>query len=70
MTKALHAYGEETIVDPAGVAHRWREDILREFCELQRPGGFWQNSNGRYMESVPELATAYSLIAMKMARGS
>lgn len=67
MAKALDVHGGDVIVDSNGTKHNWRDDILNAFISRQRPDGSWINSDGRYMESVPELVTSYNLIAMKVA---
>ncbi len=69
MTRAFDAYGEEILTDKAGKAHPWREEVLKQYMALQHPDGSWANSNGRFMESMPELATSYSLMGMKTALG-
>lgn len=69
MTKALEAYGADTLTTPDGVAHDWRREVLGELLKLQQANGTWVNANGRYMESLPELATAYSLIAVRLTIG-
>jgi len=69
MTKALHAYGADTMYDRDGNRHNWRTDVLQEFIALQERNGSWVNTHGRFMESIPELVTAYSMIAMKLAVG-
>jgi squalene-hopene/tetraprenyl-beta-curcumene cyclase len=70
MTKALDVYGEDVIIDADGYRHDWRTEILEELLDLQHHSGKWENIHGRYLESVPELASAYALITMKTALGS
>ena len=35
----------------------------------QRADGSWFNDNGRWMESIPELATSYALMTLETALG-
>jgi squalene-hopene/tetraprenyl-beta-curcumene cyclase len=68
--KAQAAIGEEIVKTPDGKEHSWRNDILKKFLELQKEDGHWHNEkHGRWMESIPELVTAYSLLAMEAALG-
>jgi squalene-hopene/tetraprenyl-beta-curcumene cyclase len=68
MAKALDLYGEETIVDAAGVAHPWRTELAGRLIAMQRQNGSWVNENaGRWYEDIPVLATAYAMIALHTA---
>ena len=69
MSKALHACGDDTFVDAAGSSHKWREELIQKLSTMQKADGSWVNENGRYMESLPELATCHSLNALRMALG-
>ncbi len=69
MSRALQAYGIETITDAAGKKHKWREELIGQFLEMQDKDGFWVNKNGRYYETSPVLCTAYALISMRTALG-
>jgi len=66
-TQCLTAFGEDTVVDSQGDAHPWREDFLNKIISLQHEDGYWVNADARYQENVKDLATAYSVIAMKHA---
>ncbi len=66
-TKALAVLGENTITDEKGVVHDWRAELVRSLAAKQKPGGEWSNSDGRWMESIPELSTCYSMIALGVA---
>jgi squalene-hopene/tetraprenyl-beta-curcumene cyclase len=68
-SKALAVFGQPTIRDESGNAHDWREDVIRALLSRQQEQGQWQNENGRWWESIPELTTAYSLIALEIAAG-
>ncbi len=70
MAKAHAAMGEDAVKTPDGKTHNWRSELLRKMLELQKGDGQWLNDkHGRWMESIPELVTAYSLIAMEAALG-
>ena len=66
--KAMQAYGQEVLDLADGETRHWRSDLVRKLLELQQSDGHWVNqSSGRYMESIPELTTAYAMIAMQIA---
>jgi len=62
--KALDAVGNDTLVDAGGVSHDWRRELAERLFELQKSNGSWANTNERWLESDPNLATAYSLLAL------
>jgi len=66
--KALDALGEDEFADAAGVKHDWRRELFEELARRQRPDGSWVNSNGRWMEGDPNLATAFALLALSYCR--
>lgn len=66
--KAMHIYGEDTLRTSDGQERNWRKDVLEKLLALQQAEGQWINpQSGRYMEGVPELTTAYAMIAMRAA---
>ncbi|MCH2205902.1 MAG: terpene cyclase/mutase family protein [Lentisphaerales bacterium] len=65
--KALDAYGEDFITDKDGKKRMWRRDVVKKLLSLQAADGHWVNSEGRWMENVPEMVTAYSLMSMNHA---
>lgn len=65
--KSLNAVGEESIKTPDKGERVWREDLLKKILSLQQEDGSWVNPDGRYMENLKELTTAYTLIASKQA---
>jgi squalene-hopene/tetraprenyl-beta-curcumene cyclase len=70
VSKALSVYGEDTLVDDQGVEHNWRAEFIDKLLAMQKPEGFWVNeASGRWMESMPELVTAYGMMAMEIAAG-
>jgi len=66
--KALDALGENEIEDAAGMKHDWRRELTEELARRQRPDGSWVNSNPRWMEGDPNLATAFALLALSYCR--
>ena len=66
-SKSLGVLGDNTIIDKEGKSNRWREDIVKKMISLQKEEGYWENSDGRYWENMKELATAYSIVAIKLA---
>lgn len=66
--KALHTAGLQDVVDATGTAHDWREELVAHLAELQGADGAWTNSNSRWMESDPNLATVFSLLALSYCR--
>jgi squalene-hopene/tetraprenyl-beta-curcumene cyclase len=65
--KALRAYGRPRIVDPRGLAHNWREELIEILHAQKRPDGSWVNEKDRWMESMPELVTCYAVLALQEA---
>jgi len=62
--KALHAYGQQNIVDSKGVSHDWRADLLEQLSQKQKSDGSWTNPADRWYEGDPNLVTSYSLLAL------
>lgn len=68
--KAHAVLGDDFIVSPDGKKCQWRVDMIKKLLELQKGKGEWYNDkHGRWMETIPELVTAYSLMAMEAALG-
>ena len=66
--KALDALGEDPFTDAKGQTHAWRAELFAKLKSLQQKDGSWVNSDRRYGESTPELATAYALLALAYVR--
>lgn len=62
--KAMDALGEDPFEDAKGVKHDWRQELFDELKKKQAADGTWVNSNRAFMENVPELATAFSILAL------
>lgn len=65
MAKALSVYGEPTIVDAKGVKHNWYQELAKKLLSEQKPEGFWVNTEKRWWEIDPVLATAYAILALE-----
>ncbi len=66
--KAMDALGEEPFVDAKGVKHEWRQELFDELKKKQHENGSWANTNRQFLEDVPELATAFALLALSYCR--
>jgi squalene-hopene/tetraprenyl-beta-curcumene cyclase len=66
--KAMDALGEDSFADAKGVKHDWRQELFDELKKRQKPDGSWANSNGAFLENLPELATAFALLALSYCR--
>ena len=62
--KALAATGKPTLVDANGTEHDWRAELVAQLATEQGPGGSWINTNEKWLEADPNLATAYALLAL------
>jgi squalene-hopene/tetraprenyl-beta-curcumene cyclase len=62
--KALDAVGADEFVDASGKSHDWRQELASKLLEMQSDDGSWVNANDRWLESDPNLVTAYSLLAL------
>lgn len=68
MAKALDLYGQDVIVDAAGVEHAWRSELAGRLVAMQRQDGSWVNENAaRWFEGNPVLATAYAMATLDAA---
>ena len=66
-SKALKAYGADSIKDADGKERFWKKDVVEKLISLQKAEGYWVNENGRWMENVPEMVTAFALSTMNKA---
>jgi len=62
MAKALDAYDTNKIGK-----HLWRKEVTKKLLSLQKADGHWVNENGRWMENVPEMVTAFSISSLSHA---
>jgi squalene-hopene/tetraprenyl-beta-curcumene cyclase len=66
--KAMDALGEDPFTDAKGVKHDWRQELFDELKKRQQPDGSWVNKNGAFLENMPELATAFALLALSYCK--
>ncbi|MEO0965015.1 MAG: prenyltransferase/squalene oxidase repeat-containing protein [Planctomycetota bacterium] len=64
--RALDAWGA-TYVDTADGPRDWANDLIGTVTAAQREDGSWANAEPRWMESNPEMATCFALIALHAA---
>jgi squalene-hopene/tetraprenyl-beta-curcumene cyclase len=67
MSKCLNVYGVEVIVTPDGTEHDWRTELVAQLMNIQGEDAAWRNEAGRWMERIPELTTAYAVLAIERA---
>lgn len=67
--KALDAWGEPTIATSDQAERDWANDLINALIDRQQADGSWINNEDRWVEGDPNLATAYSLIALTHALG-
>ncbi len=68
LAKVMYAYGEKEFVDGHGQRHNWRDEIAERLVLLQNADGSWINKeSGLWWEDKPELASAWSVIALEHA---
>jgi squalene-hopene/tetraprenyl-beta-curcumene cyclase len=65
--KALKAYGDPIIVDAKGRRHNWREELIKKMLELQKPEGYWVNTEPAEWQTNKDLVTAFTLITIENA---
>jgi squalene-hopene/tetraprenyl-beta-curcumene cyclase len=66
--KAMDALAEDQFADAKGVKHDWRQELFDELKKRQKANGSWANSNGAFLESLPELATAFAVLALSYTK--
>lgn len=71
MASGLSAWGEEVVTDSKGVKHEWRKEYEAHMKGIQKgDGSFANTTNDRWMEQVPELATAYVVLGLQHVRAA
>lgn len=64
MAKALDAAKLAKFEDSTGKLHDWQTELAAALIEQQNADGSWTNSNERWLESDPSLATSFALLAL------
>jgi squalene-hopene/tetraprenyl-beta-curcumene cyclase len=65
-SKVMYAYGEPVFTDGSGQKHNWRNELAERLLTLQDADGSWSNKDSAlWWENKPELATAWSVIALE-----
>jgi squalene-hopene/tetraprenyl-beta-curcumene cyclase len=67
MAKALSVWGGEALVDAAGKKHNWHSEMTAQLLKIQQADGSWVNKNARWMENIPELSTAFTVLGIEHA---
>jgi squalene-hopene/tetraprenyl-beta-curcumene cyclase len=62
--KAMDALGDDHVEDAAGNKHDWRSELVEALKKRQKPDGSWSNMDKSFLENVPELSTAYAILAL------
>jgi squalene-hopene/tetraprenyl-beta-curcumene cyclase len=70
MSKTLAVWGSRSFVDSAGKKHPWAADLAGALVRRQKADGSWANTNPRWWENRPELATGYSLLSLANCRAA
>jgi squalene-hopene/tetraprenyl-beta-curcumene cyclase len=67
--KAMDALGEDPFKDVRGVEHHWRKELFEALKKRQNNDGSFVNKGDKvFLESNPELATAFALLAVSYTR--
>jgi hypothetical protein len=66
--KTLDALGIDQIEDAQGVRHDWRRELAEELARRQADDGSWANSDSKWMEGDPNLATGFALVALSYCK--
>ena len=66
--KALDAYGQSNFVEKDGDEHDWKQELVAALAARQQENGSWVNSNERWLEADPNLATGYVLLALSYVK--
>jgi hypothetical protein len=66
--KAMDALGEESFEDAKGTKHEWRTELFTTLKGKQNEDGSWANDNKAFLENLPELATAFAVLALSYCK--
>lgn len=65
MAKALNIARVDRLHAEDGRQINWREELAKKLFNLQNTDGSWANTNGRWSEKDPVLATSYALLTLE-----
>jgi squalene-hopene/tetraprenyl-beta-curcumene cyclase len=60
--------GADEIEDAAGAKHDWRKELAEAIARQQQENGSWINTDRRWLESDPNLATAFALLSLSYCK--
>ncbi len=67
--KAMAAVGEDNFEDAKGIKHDWRQELFTTLKGMQQADGSWANQTSKaYLENLPELATAFAVLALSYCK--
>jgi squalene-hopene/tetraprenyl-beta-curcumene cyclase len=64
MAKALDAAKMKTFKDDKGVEHDWKAEMTEALLKRQKADGSWVNTDNKWMESDPNLATGFAILSL------
>ncbi len=68
-SKTMKLLNQPEFTDEKGVTHNWKSELISEILARQQSDGCWKNGDSnRWMENDPNLATAYALRALSIAK--
>jgi squalene-hopene/tetraprenyl-beta-curcumene cyclase len=57
---------KSVVIDQSGTSHVWFDDLANKLMDIQVEDGYWINQDSDWFwENIPELATAYALLALE-----
>lgn len=68
MAKALDAAKMKTFKDDKGVEHDWKAEMTEVLLKKQKEDGSWVNTDNKWMESDPNLATGFAILSLSYCK--
>ncbi len=69
IARAMSTVGMDSIPRQSGSEIKWSAELVNKVTSLMKDDGSWVNSNGRFWENDPVLATAYAVLSLEFATG-